>query len=317
MVGGALRAGWAAAAALTLASCAPAPVGVSPTPPARPDGAAEVSLPAPERSPESRALARYYARVESDLLAQGLLRTDGGGPDAPFDARILAENFVRIALFDEYAEVGGTMVARQTPSELRRWAEPVRIEIEFGETVPATQARADRAALSTLTARLARVTGHPIRSVRDGGNFHVLMLHEDERRGYADRLRELVPGIGQTALRTITDMPRSTYCLVFAFSEGASREYVRAVAVIRAEHPDLLRLSCLHEEVTQGLGLANDSPAARPSIFNDDEEFALLTRHDELLLRMLYDDRLRPGMDSRAAGPIARAIAEELIGGET
>jgi hypothetical protein len=87
--------------------------------------------------------------------------------------------------------------------------------------------------------------------------------------------------------------------------------------VIRAEHPDLLRLSCLHEEVAQGLGLANDSPTARPSIFNDDEEFALLTRHDELLLRILYDARLRPGMQSREAAPIARAIAEELVGGET
>ena len=44
------------------------------------------------------------------------------------------------------------------------------------------------------------------------------------------------------------------------------------------------------------MGLANDSPDARPSVFNDDEEFAFLTRHDELLLKMLYDPRLRPGM---------------------
>ena len=74
--------------------------------------------------------------------------------------------------------------------------------------------------------------------------------------------------------------------------------------MIRAEHPDLLRLSCLHEEIAQGLGLSNDSPAARPSIFNDDEEFALLTRHDELLLTMLYDPRMIPGM-SVDAGPSA------------
>ena len=32
------------------------------------------------------------------------------------------------------------------------------------------------------------------------------------------------------------------------------------------------------------MGLANDSPEARPSIFNDDEEYALLTGHDEMLL---------------------------------
>ncbi|MEM9901291.1 MAG: DUF2927 domain-containing protein, partial [Pseudomonadota bacterium] len=55
----------------------------------------------------------------------------------------------------------------------------------------------------------------------------------------------------------------------------------------------------------------NDSDA-RPSIFNDDEEFAVLTRHDELLLRMLYDDRLRSGMTARQAGPQVSAIAQAL-----
>ena len=58
--------------------------------------------------------------------------------------------------------------------------------------------------------------------------------------------------------------------------------------------------------------MANDSPRARPSIFNDDEEFALLTPHDELLLEMLYDDRFQPGMTIDEAAPIARVIAAEL-----
>ena len=86
------------------------------------------------------------------------------------------------------------------------------------------------------------------------------------------------------------------------------------MAVIRAELPPLLRTSCIHEELAQGMGLANDSPGARPSIFNDDEEFALLTRHDELLLRILYDPRLRPGMSEAEAAPIVRRIATELLG---
>jgi len=62
------------------------------------------------------------------------------------------------------------------------------------------------------------------------------------------------------------------------------------------------------------MGLSNDSPDARPSIFNDDEEFALLTRHDELLLQILYDRRLRPGMTEAEAAPIVRRIAGELLG---
>ena len=63
------------------------------------------------------------------------------------------------------------------------------------------------------------------------------------------------------------------------------------------------------------MGLVNDSPTARPSIFNDDEEFALLTRQDEMMLRMLYDPRLRPGMTEAEARPIVEAIAQEYLGG--
>jgi hypothetical protein len=76
-----------------------------------------------------------------------------------------------------------------------------------------------------------------------------------------------------------------------------------------------MRQSCVQEELAQGLGLANDSPRARPSIFNDDEEFATLTRMDELLLRILYDRRLRPGMTEEEARPIVEVIAAELMGG--
>ena len=309
-----LALGLLTASLVTLGACATIAPPVATSPPERPDRAAGPGA-TDMASAQSRALMRYYARVQSDLISQGLLRIDGGGPDTPFDARTLTENFVRIALFDEYVEAGGAMVARQSASELRRWAGPVRMDIAFGPSVPEAKRRRDSAALDAYAARLARVTRHPIRTVGDGANFHVLVLNEDERQGYAEDLRALVPGIGATAVRTITRMPRSTFCLVFAFSDGSSREYKRAVAVIRAEHPDLLRLSCLHEELAQGLGLANDSPTARPSIFNDDEEFALLTRHDEYLLRMLYDPRLAPGMDGRTAGPIARQIAEELVGG--
>ena len=112
-------------------------------------------------------------------------------------------------------------------------------------------------------------------------------------------------------------MPLSTYCLVYAMSEGSSGRYSRAFAVIRAEHPELLRLSCMHEEIAQAMGLANDSPRARPSIFNDDEEFALLTVQDELMLRMLYNPALRPGMTEAEARPIVESLARAILGGES
>ena len=74
-----------------------------------------------------------------------------------------------------------------------------------------------------------------------------------------------------------------------------------------------MQKSCIHEELAQGLGLANDSPHARPSIFNDDDEFATLTRQDELFLKMLYHPKLQPGMTIETAAPIVRKLAEVLV----
>ena len=56
----------------------------------------------------------------------------------------------------------------------------------------------------------------------------------------------------------------------------------------------------------------NDSDAARPSIFNDDDEFAYLTSHDEQLLQMLYDPRLSIGMTADEARPIVINMARAL-----
>ncbi len=279
----------------------------------RPEPRVEVEVAAP--SQESQSFARYYRSVEARLVGQGMLRTDAGGPDTPFSADQLARNFERIALYDEYQLQGDRFVARQTESRLRRWSGPVRIQPHFGDSVDDRQEAEDRSVLTTYATRLARLTGHPIRSVSSGGNFHVLYMSADSLSEVEPLLRELVPGITAPTIREIQTLGRLTFCSVYAFSPSGSSDYVAAIAVIRDEHPDLLRRSCVHEEVAQGLGLPNDSPAARPSIFNDDEEFALLTRHDELLLTMLYDPRLTPGLGPEEARPIVRQIATELLGG--
>lgn len=270
-----------------------------------------------ERSAESLALSTYYNRVQASFLAQGLLRQDGGGPDVPFDARDLANNFVRIALFEEYVTVGDRIVARQTPSRLHKWTGPIRFKVTFGETVPLDQRAKDLASIRAYVARLSRLTGLPMRVVDTNANFHVFIVNEDEKRKLDGTIRTLMPEVDNATINAVTAMPRTTFCLVFALNSEETGGYSKALAVIRAEHPDLMRLSCIHEELAQGLGLSNDSPRARPSVFNDDEEFGLLTSHDELLLRILYDDRMKPGMDAAEAREMAEIIAAELLGGES
>lgn len=298
--------------ALGLAAGCVKPVALAPTikPEPRPQAAST-----PEPSATSRNLARHYARIQADLLTQGLLRTDGGGPDTPFDSRTLTEDFIRIALYDEYVARGSMIMARETEGSLRRWGAPIQLGLSFGPTTPNAQRRKDSDTVARYARRLQRASGHSITiTPQSKANYHVFFLNEDERRAFGPELRALVPGIPNSVVRAITQMSRSTLCLVFAQTDPATGTYTQAVSIIRSEHPDLLRNSCIHEELAQGMGLANDSPQARPSVFNDDEEFALLTTHDEMLLRILYDPRLRPGMTKDQARPIVARISKELMG---
>ncbi len=269
---------------------------------------------APPRSAESQTLVDYYARLQNTLLEQGLMRGDGGGPDTPFTDTQLARNFVRIALYDEYTGSGEDLRALPVLTSLHRWDQPIRMSVQFGPTIPIAQRSRDRASVATFAARLSRLTGVPIAQTDDRPNYFVLFLNEDERRNSEPLLRSLVPGIDAGSIRTFQTLPKDQLCVVITFTDGTSSSYATAIAIIRGEHPDLMRVSCIHEELAQGMGLANDSPQARPSIFNDDEEFGLLTTHDELLLKMLYDPRLHTGMSAAQAAPIARVIARELMG---
>ena len=295
-----------------LIACKPVPPPITPPSDTRPQ-IRETQITVVPPSEESVALATYYRRLQNDLLTQGLLRGDGGGPDTPFTDTILARNFVRIALFDEYVTDGDFLRPQATLSKLRRWDQPIRMDVEFGDSIPLDQRAKDTKSVADYAGRLARITGLNILQSNDDPNFHVFVLNEGDRQNFAPRLRELVPGIATSSLNAIINLPRDQLCIVVAFSQGGASRYSKAIAVIRGEHPDLLRTSCFHEELAQGLGLANDSPQARPSIFNDDEEFGLLTTHDELLLKILYDPRLETGMSPSEAAPIARTIAREIL----
>lgn len=313
----ALRVGARALVALTLAASVAGCVTLS-------DGALPASPVAPARpvevlpsDPLSAELAAHYQRIEDDRVANNLMRTDSGADEGPLTASRLAETYIEIALREEHAR-GPLGFGGGASSPLRRWQSPVVYVMEFGATVGRARRLQDHTEVGHLVRRLAAASGHPISLAPLGstqGNFHVLVLSEGERRAIGPRLQVLIPGIDATAVRLITDMPRETFCMVMAFSRDGSAVYSEAVAVIRAEHPDLTRLACYHEELTQGLGLASDSDHARPSIFNDDQEFALLTDHDLLLLRMHYDPRLTPGMSLGRAQRIIFSIASELAAG--
>jgi hypothetical protein len=62
------------------------------------------------------------------------------------------------------------------------------------------------------------------------------------------------------------------------------------------------------EEVTQVMGLPNDSEKAYPSIFNDKTPDDLLSPLDVILLKLLYEPELKTGMSEQQVRPIVKTI---------
>jgi hypothetical protein len=259
----------------------------------------------------------------------GRMRDDAAPLDAPFDNATLARNFRTIA-FDVERDPFATGEARNALGEariLRRWQGPVRWAVYAG---PAEQARV-RPLVHGLAARLAELTGLDFGPAGAASGPHAAPANLQvwivpERM---ERLLSAFPAdapetgdAGQVIRARIAEFIRTWYgasaspCAAQFFNldrpAAEAGTILGALVLIRAGLPDALLRSCIEEELTQAMGLPNDDAGVRPSIFNDGKEFGVLTAHDELLLRILYDPRLEPGMTPGTAMPVVRQVIAEL-----
>lgn len=264
------------------------------------------------RMEKGMSLGQYYTRVQDSLINAGLLRQDRTLRDAPSTPHKLARDFAEIALRSEY---GGSLGASGSGSRkpVMRWETPVRLNVIFGASVSPEQRQKDQRSVVSYMKKLSKITGHPVKHTNKGTNFHVLVVNDAERKSLATTLRKMVPNLNNGSIRAVERMKPNHFCMVIA-SPYADRKngYQSVVAIIRAEHPEIMRAACIQEELAQGMGLPNDCNYARPSIFNDDQEFGLLTQHDEHLLRMLYHPALTSGMPRKDAVPLLKTIATQV-----
>lgn len=69
---------------------------------------------------------------------------------------------------------------------------------------------------------------------------------------------------------------------------------------------------CLLEEIPQALGPANDLYGLADTIFNDDDGHTWPTSLDYLMLKVLYDDRLKSGLSQAQTFKIARTVLQDV-----
>lgn len=249
--------------------------------------------------------AEYWRKYQAMLTDKGLLRAERDPVDAPYTNEDLVRDFRAIMLQREYAKDDGDFVKNAAPRRLKKLDSEVRIDIR-GATIDAT----DMEHIRDLMDRLGRVTG--VRLVESAGDptIRLMILTREERLSFA-RHAARSPRWDFIAKNVANDLG-SAVCGTYYSRDRRDRNRVDYIIVIPAEVTGILRRSCIEEEMGQTFGPGADFDEARPSIFNDDAEFALMTRHDEDLLRILYDPRLEAGMTAEEAMPVVHRIVGEM-----
>lgn len=192
------------------------------------------------------------------------------------------DSFLRIALQREYEQ-------SETP-RLVRWQKPIRIFFESDIGDRYLQAKL----LSVHTQHLSNITGVPISFTKNIKHSNIIVSFTSK-----DQMEEKVwRYIGNPDdIRQALD---EAICLG-NFGVNRKGEIQRGIIIIPVNYArqNARFLDCIVEEITQLMGLPNDSDDVYPSIFNDVSSDIYLSPLDYILLKILYSPRLQAGMNVR------------------
>jgi len=207
-------------------------------------------------------------------------------------------------LVDAFVEVGLRSAHSTRRHRVHKWISPVNYFIvhRVGDE------DLHRRLIRTHFEHLSVITGLPIRPAASQAAANYLIVMTSEEKLVVD----LPSYLGQALARQHELLFRHNLCLVTLAAERKG-SIIRAVAMIPVDSARARGelASCVAEELTHAMGLPNDSPKALPSIFSHQFPHELLSGLDYLLLQMLYDPRVKPGMDEKTVRPILQTIASE------
>lgn len=175
---------------------------------------------------------------------------------------------------------------------------------KLAEPVPVETSVLHFRALQRHVSALAELTSLPIRlmprDIGSGGDITITIVP----RTLMGRLD--YPGVPARQLNNLMG-PSRCFFLIWPNKDWSVR---KAKIVINSLLDENHITHCLLEELTQTLGLPNDSERLRPSIFNETSMLTELSAIDRVLIRTVYDPRLGTGM---TLGTF-REVAETIIG---
>lgn len=228
--------------------------------------------------------------------AAGERSQQAGTPADPTEAAQL-ETFRRLA----FGPPGG---------QLAKWQRPLRVALV---DVPDPQARQiAQAHLATLES----LSGLDVEEAEPRG-ANLLVFFADDPVAAARRHRGLYR-------HRVTDPRRfeallaeraDSTCFGFLWGgwpTGGGVDF--ATVFVRTDRGERTLQGCLVQQTTQVMGLRHDLDPDADSIFSDSGRHDDLTDSDRMMLRLLYDARLKPGLRWPESEALARAALRDLKG---
>jgi DUF2927 family protein len=193
----------------------------------------------------------------------------------------IIDSFIEIALNNEYSA---------TVSHLRKWQKPIYYSIEHRSEDKELHQKLVELHLN----HLSDITGVDISAVDENKTANLTIIFSTEQQLEQELKNDFLLANQQQ----IGQLTRNSVCLAH-FSTAADSSIESAIVIIPVDraraHAKLL--SCIVEELTQIMGLPNDSDKVFPSIFNDKSHDDYLSGLDYLLLSLLYDKRIKAGLN--------------------
>ena len=133
-------------------------------------------------------------------------------------------------------------------------------------------------------------------------NFRIHVVDKDQ---YANVIRNEIYGDPGKRVRG--------KCFVRVLASSNADSIGSTDVVIRSDDGERLFQRCMVEEILQGLGPLADRGNKKFSIFNTASQHSSFTVHDQVLLNILYDPRIKPGMSKSQVAKILPQVMHDCL----
>jgi hypothetical protein len=212
------------------------------------------------------------------------------------DKGFITNSFVKIALRREYS-------VNAEQDLIHKWRLPIHAYLQ--STVG--DSKLQKEMVGVQLNHLATITGHHISFVENSAKANLIIVFTLKKN-----LKSSMKKFGLYNRQSDAILEKAA-CIgnVKASKKG---EILSAVIHIPVDstRANGLFLNCIVEEITQVMGLLNDSDEVFPSIFNDQSIDGYLSGLDYLLLKLLYNPKLKFGMKEGEVRAVVADLLAEL-----